>query len=267
MVLLVRLVVRVVSVVLLTLAAPDPRPAAGRRLACWRPCCETSAAPRRAASCGPPPPSRSSPACPGARGSGSPQPYDSPGINGLVIPTPTPDPDDFVAGVDNPWLPLEAGATWRYEVSDAGRSIGTIEAEVLDDTTPIAGLDATGVRTTTEVDGDTTRETSFYAQDEGGNVWLVGVDADGDGWRAGEDGAEAGLAMPAHPRLGDGWQAYAVPGLPEARIRVEDQSQQMVQALDEAGTTTRTVYEKGIGLVSVEDLDAGWVATRDQSGD
>ena len=206
----------------------------------------------------------------GCAGIGQPQPYDSPGINGLVIPTPTPDPDDFVDVVDNPWLPLEAGATWSYEVTDGGRSIGAIEVEVLDDTTPVIGLDATGVRTTTEVDGDTTRETEFYAQDEDGNVWLVGTDADGeggDGWRAGEGGAEAGLAMPAHPRLGDGWLAYAVPGLPEARIRVEDQSQEMVQVLDEAGTTTRTVYEKGTGLVSVEDLDAGWVATRDQPED
>ncbi|CUR60938.1 conserved exported hypothetical protein [metagenome] len=211
----------------------------------------------------------------GCAGIGQPQPYDSPGINGLVIPTPTPDPDDFVDVVDNPWLPLVAGATWSYEVTDGGRSIGAIEVEVLDDTTPVTGLDATGVRTTTEVDGDTTRETSFYAQDEDGNVWLVGADtddaADDDagaaGWRAGEGGAEAGLAMPAHPRLGDGWLAYAVPGLPEARIRVEDQSQEMVQVLDEAGTTTRTVYEKGTGLVSVVDLDAGWVATRDQSGD
>ena len=61
----------------------------------------------------------------GCAGIGQPQPSDSPGINGLVIPTPTPDPDDFVDVVDNPWLPLEAGATWRYEVTDAGRSVGT----------------------------------------------------------------------------------------------------------------------------------------------
>jgi hypothetical protein len=209
-------------------------------------------------------------------GIGQPQPYDSPGINGLVIPTPAPDPDDFVDVVDNPWLPLEAGAAWRYDVTDAGRSIGTIAAEVLGGTTPVAGLDATGVRTTTEIDGVASSETSFYAQDEDGNVWLVGVDADGHGWRAGEDGAGAGLAMPAHPRLGDGWLAYVVPGLPEAPIRVEDQSQEMVQVLQtgsvgtgrsEAGATTRTVYEKGTGLVSVVDLDAGWVATRDRSGD
>jgi hypothetical protein len=202
----------------------------------------------------------------GCAGIGQPKPYDSPGINGLVVPTPTPDPDDFAEQVDNPWLGLEPGATWHYDVTDAGRSIGAIDVEVLDGTTTIAGLSATGVRTTTEVDGATTQETSFYAQDDDGNVWLVGADAGDGDWRAGEAGAEAGLAMPAQPRLGDGWWAYAVPGRPEARLRVEDQSRQMVQLRDEAGTATRTVYEKGTGLVSVEDLDVGWVAQLDRVG-
>jgi hypothetical protein len=41
----------------------------------------------------------------------------------------------------------------------------------------------------------------------------------------------------------------------------------MVQLRDEAGTATRTVYEKGTGLVSVEDLDVGWVAQLDRVGD
>ncbi len=31
------------------------------------------------------------------------------GVDELVIPTPSPDPDDFVAAVDNPWFPLEPG--------------------------------------------------------------------------------------------------------------------------------------------------------------
>ncbi|WP_374458277.1 hypothetical protein [Nocardioides sp.] len=199
----------------------------------------------------------------GCAGIGQPKPYDSAGINGLVIPTATPDPADFGDVVDNPWLALEAGATWHYDVTDSGRTIGTIDAEVADGTTTVAGLNATGVRTTTEVDGETSEETHFYAQDDRGNVWLVGADSPAGDWRAGEGGAEAGLAMPADPRLGDGWAAYVVPGLPDATVRVDDQSREMVQLEDEAGTTTRQVYEKGAGLVSVEDLDAGWVATLD----
>lgn len=197
----------------------------------------------------------------GCAGIGQPAPYDSSGINGLVIPTPTPSPADFVERVDNPWLRLEAGARWTYDVTKDGSTSGTVVVEVLDGTVPVAGLDATAVQTTVDLgDGTTSVVTDLYAQDAAGNVWLVGRDTDGTGWRAVEDGAEAGLAMPADPRLGDGWVAYDVPGLPSASTRIEDQSEGLVQTLDEAGTTTRRVYETGVGLVGFEDLDAGWTA-------
>lgn len=205
----------------------------------------------------------------GCAGIGQPAPYDSQGINGLVIPTPTPDPDDFVTGVDNPWLPLEPGSTWHYDVTEAGRSVGSIDVEVVDGTTDIDGLAATAVRVTIDVaerldvlPGEGSR---FYAQDEAGNVWLLGVESEaGTSWRAGEGGAQAGLAMPADPRLGDGWVTHSVPGLPQASTMVEDRSRDMVQTRETGGggadTARRLVYASGVGLVSVEDLDAGWLA-------
>lgn len=194
-------------------------------------------------------------------GLGQPAPYDSPGINGLVIPTPSPDAGDFVAVVDNPWLALEPGTQWTYDVVRDGSSLGTIVVDVRDDPIPVADLDATAVETTTDLgSGPKTVETRLYAQDDEGNVWLVGVESADTSWRAGTDGAEAGLAMPADPRLGDGWLTYAVPSLPEASRRVEDLSSEMVQMLDEADTSTRSVYEKGVGLAGFEDLDAGWTA-------
>ncbi|NYE37324.1 hypothetical protein F4692_002457 [Nocardioides cavernae] len=197
----------------------------------------------------------------GCAGIGQPAPYDSPGINGLVIPTPSADPADFVDVVDNPWLALRPGATWRYDVVGSGGTIGSIEAEVLDRTSTVAGLPATAVRTDAEVDGETSEVTRYYAQDDDGNVWLVGMDSSaGASWRAGTDGAEAGLAMPGDPRLGDGWVAYRLPDGDEASTTIEDQTAEQVQVRDEAGTTTRSVYEKGVGLVGVEDLDAGWTA-------
>jgi hypothetical protein len=196
----------------------------------------------------------------GCAGIGQPAPYDSPGINGLVIPTPSPAPDDFVEGVDNPWLALEAGARWTYDVTGEESSRGTVVVDVLDGTVPVAGLDATAVQTTVDLGDGASVETALYAQDEAGNVWLVGGDADGTGWRAGQGGAEAGLAMPGDPRLGDGWLAYDVPGLPRASRMIEDQSEGLVQTLEEADTTTRRVYEKGVGLVGFEDLDGGWTA-------
>jgi hypothetical protein len=200
----------------------------------------------------------------GCAGIGQPAPYDSPGINGLVIPTSSPDPADFVAVVDNPWLALEPGERRTYDVTDDTRTLGTLETEVLDATVEVAGLEATAVRTTTDRgEGTPSVETLLYAQDEAGNVWLVGADGEGGqgaGWRAGVDGAEAGLAMPADPRLGDGWLAYDVPGSPRASATIEDQSPDLVQVRHEADTTTRSVYEKGLGLVGLVDLDAGWTA-------
>ena len=197
----------------------------------------------------------------GCAGVGQPAPYDSPGINGLVIPTPTPAPADFVEGVDNPWLALAPGRRWTYDVTEDAGTRGRIDVEVQDGTVPVAGLEATAVQTTTDLGGGTASvATRLYAQDEAGNVWLVGSETDDASWRAGEDGAEAGLAMPADPRLGDGWLSYDVPGLPRASATIEDQSSELVQLRNEADTTTRTVYEKGVGLVGLEDLDAGWTA-------
>ena len=204
----------------------------------------------------------------GCAGIGQPAPYDSPGINGLVIPTPSADPADFVTGVDNPWFPLEPGSTVRLDVTDDGVDLGWIEMSVLDRTTDIGGLAATGVTTASDIAGATDITTRYYAQDTAGNVWLVGADEGDDGlgeWRAGEDGAQAGLAVPAEPRLGDGWLTRVVPGLPEASTRVEDQSREMVQVLTRDGEeadTARSIYERGVGLVSLEDLDAGWLARR-----
>jgi hypothetical protein len=204
----------------------------------------------------------------GCGGVGQPQAYDQPGINGLVIPTPSPDPGDFVDVVDNPWLPLEPGARWTYDVTRDGAPAGEVVVDVRDDPIPVGDLVATAVETTTDTgDGGTpTVETRLYAQDEDGNVWLVGLESAGDSWRAGTDGAEAGLVMPAHLRIGDGWLTYAVPALPEASRQVEELSDDMVQVLDEAGTESRSVYEKGVGLVSTEDLDDGWTAVLVRSG-
>ncbi len=198
----------------------------------------------------------------GCAGLGQPAVYDQPGINGLVIPTPSPDADDFVDVVDNPWLPLAPGTRWTYEVSRDGAPAGTLVVDVRDDQVPVGDLPATAVETTTDAgDGTATVATRLYAQDDDGNVWLVGVESDETSWRAGTDGAEAGLAMPAQPRLGDGWLAYAVPTLPEASRRVEDLSSAQVQMLDEADDAeSRSAYEKGVGLVSVEDIGAGWIA-------
>ena len=182
---------------------------------------------------------------------------DSPpsGIDELQIPTPSPDPRDFVRGVDNPWLALEPGATWRYSV--AGATPGTLVITVQDTTYDVAGVPTTPVRRT-EPTGD--EVVDYYAQDRRGNVWWFGREGV---WLAGEDGAQAGLAMPATPRLGDGWRAAYDADVVDVRMTVETRDHVVdtpagrysdLVGLDitnplEPDAARRAFYERGVGLV------------------
>jgi hypothetical protein len=177
------------------------------------------------------------------------------GVDELVIPTPSPDPADFVAGVDNPWLALAPGRTWRYTV--AGATPGVLVITVEDTTYDVAGVATTPVGRT-DPTGD--QVVDYYAQDRRGNVWWFGREGV---WLAGSDGAEAGLVMPATPRLGDGWRAaYGDDGL-DVQLTVETRDQpvttpagrfQHTVGLDidsslEPGRRVRVSYERGVGLV------------------
>jgi hypothetical protein len=164
-------------------------------------------------------------------GSASPQSVPT-GIDELVIPTPSPDPADFVRGVDNPWFPLPPGRTWRYRVS--GSTPGTLVITVEDSTHDVAGVATTPV-SRTEPTGQ--QVVDYYAQDQEGNVWWFGREGV---WRAGQGGAEAGLAMPARPRLGDGWRAAYGAGLVDVRASVVSR--------DESGSTPAGGFTELLGI-------------------
>ena len=118
--------------------------------------------------------------------------------------------------------------------------------------------------TRTEPTGD--QVIDYYAQDRRGNVWWFGREGV---WLAGEDGAEAGLAMPATPRLGDGWRAAYDADVVDVRMTVETLDQVAdtpagrysdVVGLDitnplEPGTARRAFYERGVGLVEEISTD------------
>lgn len=177
------------------------------------------------------------------------------GVDGLVIPTPDPDPDDFVAAVDNPWLPLAAGAQWEYRVEDEfgrHRMLVTVAGGPT-----VAGVPTTEVRRLEQGRETVAGEiTDYYAQDRDGNVWWFGREGE---WRAGEAGAEAGLAMPADPRFGDGFRTAVAVGVDErARVTSVDGGTEVpAGTYDElvvlevtAGEMVRTeYYAEGIGLV------------------
>lgn len=176
------------------------------------------------------------------------------GVDGLVVPTPDPDPRDFVDRVDNPWFPLVPGATWRYDGPMATSPTLTLTVE--------PGGEVDGVPTTVLVRAVSGQAPvrDHYAQDESGNVWWFGRDGV---WSAGESGAEAGLAMPAHPRRGDGFRTADLPGEDEvASVVARDESVDVplgeyddtvvLEVRTEQGSR-REVYARGIGLVRTDE--------------
>jgi hypothetical protein len=124
---------------------------------------------------------------------------------------PTFDPNNFVAGVTNPFFPLPPGRILFYQ----GQSEGTPQtdsAEVLTQTKTILGIAATVVHDRVYSEGSLIEDTfDWYGQDKDGNVWYLGEDTkeldhgtvvstEGT-WEAGVNGAEAGIIMFADPSV------------------------------------------------------------------
>ena len=195
--------------------------------------------------------------------------YEVTGIDQLDIPTPSPDPDDFVATIDNPWLPLEPGHVWTYDVG--GETSGTTVVAVADRSETVAGVEVTVVETRMAEQSPgvevTARRTDYFAQDREGNVWWFGTEGV---WEAGLDGAEAGLAMPADPRVGDGWRLALSDGVVEDRATVESIEEGQVIVRVESDLTPDVVelrsYDAGVGLVRTVNVDGPRGSSELQSG-
>ena len=212
-------------------------------------------------------------------GAGAPRKVGPSGVDGLVIPTPTADPADFVESVDNPLFPLRPGSVWRYESRVDGEVDETIEVTVTDEVREVAGVPATVVHdVVTGADGEVVEDTfDWYAQDTAGNVWYLGEDTTSyekrkpsteGSWEAGVDGAQAGLVMPAAPRLGDGFQQEFYAGQAEDQATIVDTSatrttgygswDDLLQTEDTTPLEPRQVEQKfyapGIGLVLEESV-------------
>lgn len=127
-------------------------------------------------------------------------------------------PADFVATIDNPYLPLGVGAKWVYEgEADEPGKIEHVEVVVLPDHKELLGISTTAVRDTVSVEGVVIEDTlDWFAQDKDGNVWYFGeavknykdgklADTEGS-FEAGVDGALPGIAMKAHPAVGDAYR-------------------------------------------------------------
>jgi hypothetical protein len=115
----------------------------------------------------------------------------------------------------------------------------------------LGGVEVTTVRTSTSIGlGMPTETVDYYAQDRDGNVWWFGR---AGVWDVTVAGAEAGLAMPADPRIGDGWRVGLLDGVVEDRATVDSLADGVLVLRVESellpGLVDQRVYEKGVGLV------------------
>jgi hypothetical protein len=192
------------------------------------------------------------------------------------------DPAEFTTEIDNPYWPMRPGSRWVYREGEGGemlrvvvtvtgrtkRITNGIEARVVDDVVTRAGRPV-------EVTED------WYAQDGEGNVWYMGEDTaeyeDGKvvsregSWEAGVDGAQPGIAIPAHPRQGMAYRQEYYAGQAEDRGEVLDTGGQVevpfghfkdaVTTKDTTPLEPRVVeyklYARGVGPVLTLDVSGG----------
>jgi hypothetical protein len=197
---------------------------------------------------------------------------------------------DHPTHIDNRWLLLKPGTQFVYEgsaiVDEKGRQPRREVTTVTDLTKVIDG-----VRTLVISDRDYTAgqlsepELAFFAQDNAGNVWLVGEYPEEyeDGkfdkapaWISGQKGARAGITMLAEPRRGvpDYAQGFAPPPIDFTdRARVYKIGQKTCVPVDcyknvlvteefnpdEPGAFQLKYYASGVGNVRV-----GWRGEKEE---
>jgi hypothetical protein len=148
------------------------------------------------------------------------------------------DPTAFVERVDNPFWPMAPGTRWLYRETDARGSEQQDEVTVTTRTKEILGIEATVVHDKVTEGGELVENTfDWYAQDVCGNVWYLGENTkeyeDGEvvttagSWEAGVDGAQAGIVMPVHPRVGTTYRQEYAAGEAEDGAEVLSLSEQV----------------------------------------
>ena len=148
----------------------------------------------------------------------------------------TVDPADCSAQVDNSYVPLASVKVMVFRGEEPGDEGGErVKTRALQRVQPkpatIAGFPVRVVEVTERENGELVERTlDYYSQCGDGSVWYVGEKVDNyeDGkivdhegaWQAGEDGASAGLFMPADPNVGDRLQQERAPGVADVHSSV-----------------------------------------------
>lgn len=190
----------------------------------------------------------------------------------------------------NRFFVLEPGHELVLEGEDAGEEL-SVTITVLDDTIEVNGVETRVVREVETVDGELAEISHNYFAycRETGSVFYFGEDVDiyedgvvvsHDGaWRAGEDGARAGIMMPGAVLVGSRYFQEQAPGVAmdraehvslDKRVRTEAGSFNGCLRVDETSplepnSVSVKLYAPGIGLVV--DNEVRLVEYTDPGGD
>ena len=196
-------------------------------------------------------------------------------------PTP-PGPAGFATKIDNPWYPLTPGTTLVYRGVKDGKAARD-ELAITHETAVIDGVRCTVLHDRLYLGGRLfERTTDWYAQDKQGNVWYFGeatAELDRNGhvtstegsFRAGRDGARAGIFMPAHPEIGDAFRQEYYKGHAEDHFQVLSLAASVTvpyitsskalltkeQTPLEPGVVDHKYYVRGIGTVLEQAIKGG----------
>jgi hypothetical protein len=191
-------------------------------------------------------------------------------------------PAKFVTRVDNPWFPLIPGTTYVYRGVKDGKPARDV-VRVTRRMKVIHGVRCTVVDDRLYAGGRLVeRTTDWYAQDENGTVWYFGeqtAELDGQGkvtsregsWQSGVGGAEAGVFMPAHPKVGQSFRQEFFKGHAEDHFRVlsltasvavpQTSSKRALLTKEwtplEPGVVDHKLYVRGVGLVKEQMVKGG----------
>lgn len=174
-------------------------------------------------------------------------------------------PENFVAGITNPYFPLTPGDTFYYKTVgvDKGDSVfEDVTIAVTSDTKMIQGITCMVVHDQVKTNNIVTEDTyDWFAQDIYGTVWYFGEDTkslqeDGSwstegSFESGVDGALAGFIMPAKPEkaIGDTYRQEFSTG------QAEDKA--TILSTNETVTIGLGTYTKCVETVETTVLDPG----------
>lgn len=188
------------------------------------------------------------------------------------------DPAELSPVIDNPYVAFASLKSAVYagtELDSETRETIEVRVEVTVRDLPesVAGVKATVVEVSDFEDGELVEKTrDYYAQGRSGVVYYIGERVDdyedgkiaghGGQWMAGEKGNQAGVFMPAAPKVGDVFEQERAPGIAEDRSKVVAVGRKVtvsagtftdcieVEDFDPIGKSTqRKLYCRGVGLV------------------